>query len=58
MLSSLWRKRSNTRSVRNRQPVRIRSRLEIELLETRRLLSLSVGPNVNMSRLRTSQAEA
>jgi hypothetical protein len=53
-----WHKRSNILKTHNRRAVSSRFRPGVELLESRRLLSLLVGPNVNMSRLRSSQAEA
>src|SRR5262249_17400372 len=56
---SLRRNRLNHHLAPNRTTARPRYRPEIELLESRRLLSLSVGTNVNMSNgLHSGQAEA
>src|SRR5947209_3818414 len=49
--SKLWAGRTAPPFVHHFRP-------ELECLESRRLMSLAVGPNVNMSRLRSGQAEA
>src|SRR6516162_9629938 len=57
MAFSRWRNRPNY--FQNRTMTRARYRPEVELLESRRLLSLSVGANVDMSNgLHSGQAEA
>jgi hypothetical protein len=59
MAFSLRRNRLNQDLGQNRKTARACYRPEIELLESRRLLSLSVGPNVDMSNgLHSGQAEA
>ena len=51
MFLSLVRKSVNILRGSNRSGAILRFRPEVEILESRRLLSLSVGPNVNVSRL-------